>query len=96
MSNERKLQTGFWPSFLSFLRRLVGPLRSRKVRVAVATTLGALVAEYGLEVSGELLLVIVGTGASLILGIAHEDAGRHAASPPQQPARTRARAEQLL
>ena len=66
--------------FSSFLRRLAGPLRSRKVRVAIVTILGAVAAEFGLGASDELLLAIVGIGASLILGIAHEDAGRHAAS----------------
>lgn len=62
--------------------RLFGPLRSRKVRVALVTILAALAAEYGLDVSHELVLGIVGIGASLILGIAHEDAGRLAASFP--------------
>jgi len=69
----------------SRLRRLVAPLRSRKVRVALATAIGALIAEYGLHASDELLLAIVGIGSSLILGIAHEDAGRHVASLPKQP-----------
>ena len=48
----------------------------------MVTALGALAAEWGLDVSDEFLLVIMGIGASLILGIAHEDAGRHAAPPP--------------
>ena len=71
----------------SYLRRLVRPLRSRKVRVALATTLGAFAVEYGLHVPSELLLAIAGIGVSLILGIAHEDAGRYAASLPKPPAR---------
>jgi len=54
-------------------------LRSRKVRVALATVAAAFAAEYGLEVSEELILTILGMGAALILGIAHEDAGRKSA-----------------
>ena len=61
------------------LRRIVRPLSSRKVRVALATVLAALAAEIGLDVGEELILTILGVGAALILGIAHEDAGRHAA-----------------
>ncbi len=64
----------------SAIRRFLGPLRSRKVRVALATILSAALAEYGLEASEEMTLAIVGIGATLILGIAHEDAGRNAAS----------------
>ena len=86
MSLEQERTHGLLTSVVSFLRRLVGPLRSRKSRVAVATALCAFAAEFGFEVSGELLLVILGMGASLILGIAHEDAGRHAASLPQRGA----------
>jgi len=57
----------------SVLARLVNPLRSRKVRVALATVIAAYAAEYGLGVSEELVFTILGVGASLILGIAHED-----------------------
>ena len=64
---------------LSRLRRIFGCLRSRKVRVALATFLAALLAEYGFHASEELLLTLLGLGASLILGIAHEDAGRKSA-----------------
>ena len=56
--------------------RLLNPLRSRKTRVALATVLAAYAAEFGLGVSEELVLTILGVGVSLILGIAHEDAGR--------------------
>lgn len=76
------------PTSYSYLRRLVRPLRSRKVRVALATILGAFAVEYGLHAPSEFLLAIVGIGVSLILGIAHEDAGRHAASLPRNTART--------
>ena len=58
------------------LRRMMRPLASRKVRVALATVIVAFAAEFGLKVSGELVLTILGVGVSLILGIAHEDAGR--------------------
>lgn len=80
---------------VSYLRRLVVPLRSRKVRVALATAIGALIAEFGLHASGELLLAIVGIGSSLILGIAHEDAGRHVASLPKQSAATETSADTI-
>ena len=60
------------------LRRFFSPLQSRKVRVALATVLAAYAAEYGLHVSEELVFTILGVGISLILGIAHEDAGRKA------------------
>lgn len=60
-------------------QRLIRPLASRKVRVALTTVVAAFAAEWGLEVSDELVLTILGVGVSLILGIAHEDAGRAAA-----------------
>ena len=47
--------------------------------MALATVAAAFAAEYGLEVSEELMLTILGIGAALILGIAHEDAGRKSA-----------------
>jgi|GEM_PF-2569921 len=55
-------------------------LASRKVQMAIATVLVALAAEYGLNVGEEMILGIIALGASLILGIAHEDAGRWSAS----------------
>ena len=58
------------------LKRIVRPLRSRKVRVALATVAAAFAADYGFQVSAEVVLTILGVGASLILGIAHEDAGK--------------------
>ena len=64
---------------LSHLRRLLSPLSSRKVRVALVTVIAAFAAEFSLDVPSELLLAMVGMGASLVLGIAHEDAGRNAA-----------------
>ena len=57
------------------LKRIVKPLASRKIRVALATVLAAYAVEAGLDVSEELVLTILGAGVALILGIAHEDAG---------------------
>ena len=75
------------PSFLtSSLQRVSGPLRSRKTRVALVTVLAAFAAEFGIGISDELLLALVGIGASLILGIAHEDAGRKSAPFAPRPA----------
>ena len=56
-------------------RWAVRPLVSRKVRVALATVLAAYAAEWGLGVSEEMMLTILGVGTALILGIAHEDQG---------------------
>ncbi|MDM8006403.1 MAG: hypothetical protein QUV05_09690 [Phycisphaerae bacterium] len=60
---------------LEILKRLGRPLVSRKVRVALATVLAAYAAEWGLGVSEEMMLTILGVGTALILGIAHEDQG---------------------
>ena len=50
------------------------------IRVALATVVAAYAAEVGFEVSEELVLTILGVGAALILGIAHEDHARKAAT----------------
>jgi len=57
-------------------KSLVAPLASRKVRVALATVVAAFAAQWGLHVNEEIVFTILGVGVSLILGIAHEDAGR--------------------
>ena len=57
-------------------KRWLWPLRSRKVQVAVATVLAAYAAQAGWEVSEETVMAMLGVGVALILGIAHEDAGR--------------------
>lgn len=57
-------------------RRWLWPLRSRKVQVAVATVLVAYAAQAGLVLSEETVLAVLSVGVALILGIAHEDAGR--------------------
>jgi hypothetical protein len=59
-------------------QRWLWPLRSRKVQVAVATIVVAYAAQAGLNVSEETVLSVIGVGVALILGIAHEDAGRAA------------------
>lgn len=56
-------------------KRLIRPLQSRKVRVAMVTVIAAFAAEYGLNVPTELLMTILAVGVSIILGIAHEDNG---------------------
>ena len=55
---------------------VVRPLRSRKVRVALATVLAAYAGKAGLDLPEEVIFTILGTGVALILGIAHEDNGR--------------------
>jgi hypothetical protein len=59
-------------------RRWLWPLRSRKVQVALATIIVAYAAQAGLAVSDDTVLTVLGVGVALILGIAHEDAGRTA------------------
>ena len=67
-------------SFKSIVDLLVNPLRSRKVRVALATVLAAFAVEFGLDVSEDFVLTIIAVGVSLILGIAHEDAAQKSAN----------------
>lgn len=62
--------------WVNMLKRGVRPLASRKVRVALATVIAAYAMESGLEVGEEMVLTVVSVGVALILGIAHEDAGR--------------------
>ncbi len=64
--------------------RILRPLASRKVRVALATVVAAVVAEFGVGASEELIYTILGLGAALILGIAHEDAG-HRSGEHEKP-----------
>lgn len=62
-------------------QRWLWPLRSRKVQVALATVLVAYLAQVGLAVSEETVVAVLGVGVALILGIAHEDAGRGRSAP---------------
>ncbi|MBK9121012.1 MAG: hypothetical protein IPM18_15635 [Phycisphaerales bacterium] len=57
-------------------RRWLWPLQSRKVQVAVATVVVAYAMQAGLILSEETITTVLGVGVALILGIAHEDAGR--------------------
>lgn len=56
--------------------RWLWPLSSRKVQVALATVVVAYAAQAGLVLSEETVLAVLGVGVALILGIAHEDAGK--------------------
>ena len=57
-------------------RRWLWPLVSRKVQVAVATVVTAYAVQIGFDVSAETVATVLAVGVALILGIAHEDAGR--------------------
>lgn len=57
-------------------RRWVWPLRSRKVQVALVTVIVAYAAQAGLAVDEATVTTVLAVGVALILGIAHEDAGR--------------------
>ena len=59
------------------IKRLFRPLSSRKVRVALATLVVAYAAEFGFRLGSDMILTVLGVGVALILGIAHEDAGRN-------------------
>lgn len=61
-------------------RRWLWPLRSRKVQVALATIIVSYAAQAGWVLSEEAVVAVLGVGVALILGIAHEDAGRAARS----------------
>jgi len=57
-------------------RKALWPLRSRKVQVALATLLVAWGANAGWVLNEDVAVGVLGVGVALILGIAHEDAGR--------------------
>jgi hypothetical protein len=57
-------------------RRFLWPLASRKVQVALATVLVSFLAQAGFNASEETVATVIGVGVALILGIAHEDAGK--------------------
>ncbi len=56
------------------------PLGSRKVQVAVATVVVAFAAQAGFELREEMVQTVLAVGVALILGIAHEDAGKASSS----------------
>lgn len=57
-------------------RKWLWPLRSRKIQIAVATVFVTYAAQVGLMLNEETVMTVLGVGVALILGIAHEDAGR--------------------
>lgn len=59
----------------TFVQRIAKPLQSRKVRVALTTVVVAFLAEWGFDVSENVVFAIIGVGTAIILGIAHEDHG---------------------
>jgi len=61
----------------ALIKRWIPALRSRKTRVAVTTTIVTLVARFGFDVDPEIIYSIVALGTAIILGIAHEDNGKH-------------------
>jgi hypothetical protein len=61
--------------------RWLWPLRSRKVQVALATIVVAWASQAGIVLTEESVATVLGVGIALILGIAHEDAGRPRSGP---------------
>ena len=61
-------------------KRWLWPLQSRKVQVALATIIVAYAAHAGIFLSDETVTTVLAMGAALILGIAHEDAGKAGAA----------------
>jgi len=57
-------------------------LKSRKVRVGIATVIVAAAADLGGNLDPQIVLSIVGVGVSIILGIAIEDNGIKSRPPP--------------
>lgn len=68
-------------------KKWLWPLRSRKVQVAVSTVLVAYAAQVGFVLSEDTVVTVLGVGVALILGIAHEDAGRGGGEPPRRQER---------
>lgn len=60
-------------------RQWLWPLRSRKVQVALATVIISFAAQAGWALREESVTAVLGVGVALILGIAHEDAGKSSA-----------------
>ena len=72
---------------MAILNRIIQPLRSRKVRVGIATVIAAYLAEAGVGVSEHLVLTILGAGVAIILGIAVEDHASKGGQARKQAAR---------
>lgn len=62
------------------LQWLVRPLRSRKVRLALGTSLAVYLTAAGFPALPEVITSIIATSVALILGIAIEDAGAKSAT----------------
>ena len=60
---------------MGFLAALIKPLRSRKVRTALATMIAAYAAKRELDVGADIIFGIITVGTSIILGTAIEDHG---------------------
>lgn len=60
---------------------------SRKFLLGVATAVSAVLMDRGFNVNENVILGILGVGAALILGIAHEDAAEKSnlPGPPAEP-----------
>ena len=77
------------------MNRLLAPLQSRKVKVAIATVIAAYLAQWLPGVNEEVVFTVLSVGVSIILGIAIEDngwkktlgqvAGEIVAAPPANP-----------
>jgi hypothetical protein len=67
------------------LKWLATPLRSRKVRAAIAGPLVAWLAKKGLDVPDEIVIGILGVAVAYITGVAIEDHGAKSAGKASQP-----------
>jgi hypothetical protein len=70
---------------MSALRRMLAPLKSRKVRTALTTVIVAYLGQRWSILDGPTVYVLLGVGVTLILGTALEDAGRKASGREYQP-----------
>lgn len=64
---------------MNFVWIILSPLKSRKIRTALATIIAAYIAQAGLKVSPEIVNTILGVGLAVIAGTAIEDHGRNVA-----------------
>lgn len=59
----------------SMIKKWIPALKSRKVRISIATFVVATAAKWGLDLDTELVYAVVVLGVALITGIAIEDHG---------------------
>jgi len=69
------------------IERIIRPLTSRKVRVALATIVAAYLADAGIDASETVIAAVIATGVSVIVGIAIEDNGIKRRSSVLDPGR---------